>query len=237
MATKGGPEHFVLLNTPFMETGDWIVVDDLPLDTVTVFFEDHASNIRILLHHEPHNIMDRISAFRRPSASDKKCEVTDDSSSQLESDERCYQGELIESILPEHLKAPIIRFMRDTLEGTYYQMHGLFNNTPKLIRTFPITDYNHIIVGGIMIIGAFNAKFDTELQQFVLNTRSAPVPQTMDDEEIEDQSADTKNEKHLKQEQLRQEQEQENLKHEVEALPATNYLGRRNENMKKMRTL
>ena len=170
-----GIDQFVLLQTPFIECKEWMVLDDIPFNTTTMFFRDPNGDIRAAIHHEPHDIRHRMSSI---DIEDQTCNI--------------HEGILVESILPNHLKIPILRFMEDTLDGTFYQMHGLFNSAAKLIRTFPIFDYNNTVVGGLMIIGPFTPTFNQELQQFVLNDRETvlvPDRQNMDnsDETIDNE--------------------------------------------------
>lgn len=188
-ATNNGPQQFVLLSTPFIQIKEWIVLENVPFNTVTLFFADKEGKIRALLHHEPHDVMHRLA--------------TDEKSVDLSCD--AHLGELVEDLLPPHLRAPIIRFMKDTLDGTFFQLHCLFNTVAKLIRTYPIADYNDRIVAGVMIIGAFTPSFDDQLQQYVLN---GPPEQQMAT------PADTP-------------------APAAEDLPSTRHLGRRNEKRKK----
>jgi hypothetical protein len=141
-----GQNQFVVLNTPFVELTKWIVNEDLDLSTFTVFFRDDQKNIRCIVHHEPH---DRHFSLSHYLPEQKECEV--------------HQGILFEDLFPPHLRKHMLRFMDDTLKGTYYQMHALFNSVAKLIRTFPIVDYNNNVVGGIMMVGTFSEYVDNQI--------------------------------------------------------------------------
>lgn len=171
-----GPQQFVLLNTPFIAIKDWIVMDNMPFDTVTVFFRDPAGHMRALLHHEPHDVLHRMCVTEPPKG-DTETKNVKEEENENESHPGCdiHQGALVEELLPPHLRAPILRFMADTLDGTFFQMHGLFNSVAKLIRTYPIADYNNQIIGGIMIVGTFTPSFDQQLQQYVLNQSGSGV--------------------------------------------------------------
>lgn len=159
--TANGIESFTLLQTPFVEVKDFVLTEDIPFHTVTVFYKDKNDDIRIVLHHEPHDPAHRISHHRH-SPQDAASEETDDTDddSKLTTTEcnraRCeiHQGRLAKELLPQHLRGPLIKFMMDTLDGTYYQLQGLFNASSKMIRTFPIIDHNDRILSGMMIIGA-----------------------------------------------------------------------------------
>jgi hypothetical protein len=210
-----GVEQFVLLNTPFIEVKEWVVLDDIPFTTITMFFEDPEGNMRLVMHHEPHDVLHRMSRESKstvlltsPVANDSTGSDDESSAANIKFlEEKCeaHQGALVEDVIAPHLRAPIIKFMRDTLEGTYYQMHGMFNSTAKLIRTFPVSDYNNVVVGGIMMIGAFTPTFDDQLQQFVLNT--VPTP------DLENADIESLNE--------------EDLDEEVGKIPSTAHLGRK----------
>lgn len=169
-----GPDQFVLLNTPFSECKEWIILDDIPFSTTTVFFKDNEGSIRVLMHNEPHDMRYRTNSHgTRNDSSDHGLERK---SSGLH---ECRGGIRVSEILAPHLRTPLIRFMEDTLEGTFYQMHALFNSSAKLIRTFPIFDYSNTVIGGMMIIGPISTFSDDEIQQFVLKRQEGPPAQDM----------------------------------------------------------
>jgi hypothetical protein len=216
---KRGIEQFVLLNTAFVEMKEWVLLDELPFNTFTMFFQDPEGRMRIVVHHEPHDQLHRIS-------NETKSTTLLTTANNVENalpirEEKCviHQGALVEDVLAPHLRAPIIKFMTDTLNGTYYQMHGMFNSTPKLIRTFPITNYNNTVVAGVMMIGCFTPSFDNDdqIKQFVLNT---PVSNSHPEHSDLEESITDKN-----------------LHDELQNIPSTVHLGRRTSMTPKVRTL
>lgn len=153
-----GPEQFVLLSTPYMQIRETFEEKDLKLSTITLFYKDPEGKIRAVLHHEPHDVLQRMSLGAEP---DEKCDLK--------------QSVPLEDFLPEHLKAPIMRFAAETLDGVYFQMHGLFSSVAKLIRTMPLSDSNGRVVAGLMIIGPLTFSYDNALQQFVINERNNSI--------------------------------------------------------------
>jgi len=185
--TAQGPQQFVLINTPFIEVKDWIVWDSIPFNTVTVFFKDADDKLRALLHHQPHEIIHRMSPHRSSSALPTSVELKDETKVPTPTGScEMSEGQLVDDLLPPHLKAPITRFMLDTLEGTWFQMCGLFNSAAKLIRTFPITDYNNHIVAGIMIIGPVSPQFEDKMQQCNPGPRSPRTVAMSENTEVSD---------------------------------------------------
>jgi len=171
--TAPGPDQFVLLNTPFVEVDRWVRKEQLPFNTTTVFFKDEDGELRVLMHHDPHDRRHRTSSSTSSSSNLLQHQAGGDTPRTSPSAPppcEVNEGVLVTDILPVHLHVPIIRFMEDTLDGMLYQMHGLFNTVAKLIRTFPIFNSTNQVVGGIMIIGPFTPTPDGDrLDQFALN--------------------------------------------------------------------
>ena len=159
-------EQLVLLPNQF-KCDNWIILDDIPFTTTTVFFHDTEKRLRALIHHEPRERLHRLS-------------IGNKTEEQKAYDVQC--GELLEDILPAHVRAHLMYIMNDTLiEGHYYQLNGLFNGQSRLIRTFPLPDSNGKIVAGVMMIGIFTQAFNSQLNQFVINPSRLGVPTPVDE--------------------------------------------------------
>ena len=158
-ASSAGPaDQFVLLSTPFIELKQFLPVSDLATTTSLLFYRDAEGELRVLHFHQPHD-----AAWRIGLAPDEACEVQ--------------TGQKAVDVFPPHLRLPMEQFMLETLTGRYYQLHALFNNANKMIRTMPISDYTGKVQAGLILVGPFSPSYDKELHQYVLN--SSPPSQAM----------------------------------------------------------
>ena len=172
-------DQLVLLPNQF-KCDCWIVLDDIPFTSVTVFFMDSEKRLRALIHNEPHERIHRLSIHQDEHENKERDKLPD-----------VKGGLLMEDILPAHVRVPLMYIMTDTINnGHYYQLNGLFHGVSRLIRTFPLPDADGNIVAGVMMIGIFTQKYDKQLNQFVLNPRDSQQQPVAEKEDAKRKSID-----------------------------------------------
>ena len=191
--SRGLQQSFILLDTPFLPVKDFIVTEDLPKNTLTWFYKDSSGRIRSVMHHESHEVGHRLSVDAVPPEDGCDANI----------------GSLLEDILPGVLKVPLLKFMSDTLDGTHYQLHGLFSATPMMIRTTPVIDHEGKVVCGLLQIGEYHPVYDEHLNRFVLNRQ--PVENAPPRVEVPPE----------------EQKKRKSIDQEIEEFPATAHMGRK----------
>jgi hypothetical protein len=140
-------------------------------------FEDVLEDLMSPRDHD--RIVSLTEDTNQPPLSRPTSENVESKEHKFQATENCnvFEGALVADILPPHLLEPITRFMFDTLDNTYYQMHAMFSGNPKMIRTLPVKDCHGQVVFGIMIIGPNAVPYDQKLQRYVGDGEEEGPPQ------------------------------------------------------------
>lgn len=127
------------------ESNEWFRASDIPYMTTTLFFEDKDGDIRLMLHHAPHE--DGHALFKAEHKDESGCEV--------------HQGRLAKTLFPDPFKNSFLHIMRQVLEEEmYHEFPAYINGSIRTVVAMPIIDRNNQVSAGLLTIGPFHAAWD-----------------------------------------------------------------------------
>lgn len=104
--------------------------------------------------------------------------------------DKVQSGLLAVDVLPYYTQSVLMRIMEETLDGGFFQIHAMFKEGPRMIRSFPIFDSRNVVMSGVMVIGP--CMRDHEISQFMLNDdgtiQEEPEDQSMSVQDPQDGS-------------------------------------------------